>query len=286
MTKESDLLSIRGPSRQIRLHRGKNKLELLRSICPASPHRAIGGIVVGDPVSIAGEVEPHRRNSRKIGRELFCIGIVAQQLSARLPALDKKSLAIAARHGIADIHRPGRQLHRQLGRGAKKTTMFVDGPEVCRAVPACLKNEILSVRRPLAAAFVGSLVPTWKERMKIAAIRGSLPDRAVIGLGIVYREAQNRSVRRPANIARGPTRIQELMWFASIAPRNEYFVAFAINDLLPVRRPRSRVAFKIPQAPRRTAKHRHTPKRAVERSASGRIHQKCGTIRRNIEHIS
>src|SRR5208282_4321606 len=169
---------------------------------------------------------------------------------------------------------------------AKKTTMFVDGPEVCRAVPACLKNEILSVRRPLAAAFVGSLVPTWKERMKIAAIRGSLPDRAVIGLGIVYREAQNRSVRRPANIARGPTRIQELMWFASIAPRNEYFVAFAINDLLAVRRPRSRVAFKIPQAPRRTAKHRHTPKRAVERSASGRIHQKCGTIRRNIEHIS
>jgi hypothetical protein len=78
--------------------------------------------------------------------------------------------------------------------------MFVDGPKVRRAIAPRLKNEILSVRSPFAAAFVGSIAPTRQQKMKIAAVRGGFRDRAVIGLGIVDGETQNRSVGRPANI--------------------------------------------------------------------------------------
>ena len=46
MTKESELLAIRRPARQVGLHGRENQLQLLGSVHLASPHGAIGGIIV------------------------------------------------------------------------------------------------------------------------------------------------------------------------------------------------------------------------------------------------
>src|SRR5208337_711525 len=70
MTKEGDLLPVRRPSRQVSQHGRKDKLQLLGSVYLTPPHGAIGAIIVGDPLSITGEVESHRRDSRKVRGEL------------------------------------------------------------------------------------------------------------------------------------------------------------------------------------------------------------------------
>src|ERR1700676_368200 len=168
---------------------------------------------------------------------------------------------------------------------AEKAAVFVQSPEVGCRIASRLENEILSVWCPLATALVGRITPTGKQRVKIAAVRGGLPDRAVIGLGIVHRKTQNRSVGRPADIASCSTRCQELVWIAAVALRQENLVAFAVRDPLPLRRPRPSVALKVSQSSRRTAHDRHAPQRAVERSPSRCIHQKRGTVWRNIENV-
>ena len=163
--------------------------------------------------------------------------------------------------------------------------MFVQGPEVCRAVAYSLKDEISSVGRPPATALVGCAVPARKQGMKIAAVRGNLPDGTVIGLGIVQCKAQNRSIGRPTDIVSSSSRKQEPARFATIAVRQEYLVPFTVGDPLSVRRPRTGVALKAAQSTGRTAKHRDAPKRAVERRPSGSIHQKRRTVWRDIENV-
>src|SRR5208337_561334 len=161
---------------------------------------------------------------------------------------------------------------------------FVQGPKVCRPVAHGLEDKIPSVRRPVTTAFVGCAVPTRKQGTKMAAVRGNLPDGTVVGLGIVQCKTQNRPVGRPAKTARGSSRQQEPAWLAAITRRQQYLVSFAVGHPLPVRRPRTGVTLKAAQSTGRTAKHRDAPKRAVERRPSGRIHQKHGTVWRNIEN--
>src|SRR5207249_12136403 len=111
MAEEGKLLAIRGPSRQVSLHGRESQFELLGSVHLASPHGAIGAVIVGDPLSIAREVKPHRRDPRQVRLEMSRFRIVAHQFRAGLPALDEQLPAIPARDGMADIHWPGWQLH-------------------------------------------------------------------------------------------------------------------------------------------------------------------------------
>ena len=243
MAKEGDLLSIRRPSRQIGQHRWENKLELLGSVDLASPHGAIGGIVVGDPLSVTREVEPHRRNSREVRARVVLIWRRSATIPRGAASPGQRVSCHRGWDGIANIHWASRQLNRLLAWfERKRPPMFVDGPEVRRPVAYGLEDEILSVRRPFAAAFVGRAVPPRKQGTKIAAVRGSLPDGTVVGLGIVHRKTQNRAVGRPADIAGGSSRQQEPVQFAAIAVCHEYLVPFAVSDPLSVRRPRTGVA--------------------------------------------
>ncbi len=285
MAKERDLLAIRRPPRQVSQHRRENQLQLLRSIDFASPHRAIGAVVVCDPLAIAREVQPHRRDSQKVRKVYPGFRIVANQFPPRLPALREEFVAIAARHGIADIHRSRRQLHRRWVVGDEKAATFAEGPQVCRPVARRLENEIPSVRRPVTAAFVVCAVPPWQQRMKIVAVRPSLPDGAFIGMRIVQREPQKRSVVRPANVVGRSIGDQEPAWFAAVALRQKYFVALAESNSLSVWRPSSSVALEISQSTRSATQHGHGPERTVEHGASRRIHQECRPIRRNIKNV-
>ena len=78
----------------------------------------------------------------------------------------------------------------------EKAIMFVESPEVGGIVPQRLEDEMPSVRRPLATAFVGrGFIPPRKQGVKIGSIDGYFPNGAVIGLGIVDGKPQNRAVR-------------------------------------------------------------------------------------------
>ena len=167
----------------------------------------------------------------------------------------------------------------------KEPATFVNGPEIRGAILPGLEHEILSVGRPFAAAFVGSIAPAGEQEMKVGAVGRSLPDRAVVGFPIVHRETQNRTIRRPADIAGGASGLKEQPRIASIAIGKEDRIRFAISDALSVRRPDSGVAFQIAQSTRRAAEHGDAPKRAVERSAQRGIHQQRGTVARNVEEI-
>jgi len=73
----------------------------------------------------------------------------------------------------------------------KKSATFIEGPKIGSVVALRLKNEELSVRRPLATALVGRRVPTRKQGLQIAAVRGRLPNGTIVGVRIVHRKAQN-----------------------------------------------------------------------------------------------
>ena len=89
MTKEGYVPAIWRPSRQVRQHRRKNELQLLRSVDLASPHRAIRRIVISDPLTVTREVKTHGGDSRKVRRVVSGFGIIAEQFSAGPPTLDK-----------------------------------------------------------------------------------------------------------------------------------------------------------------------------------------------------
>src|SRR5580698_9286351 len=120
---------------------------------------------------------------------------------------------------------------------AEEAAVFVQGPDIRRRIASRLENEVLSVGRPLAAAFVRSLAPSRKQGLKIEAVRGGLPDRAVVRFGIIQCKTKNRTIRRPTNIIGSSTQQQKPPRLASIAIRHKYLVPFAINDPLSIRRP-------------------------------------------------
>src|ERR1700726_1233263 len=109
--------------------------------------------------------------------------------------------------------------------------------------------------------------------MKMATVRGGLPDGAEIGLWIAHREAQGRAVGRPAQVAGRSCDGQELARITGVAVGEEYVVSQAVRDALTIRRPGSAVGHQIAQSTRRTAKNRDGPKRAVERRAVSGVHQ-------------
>src|SRR5580704_6215261 len=115
--------------------------------------------------------------------------------------------------------------------------------------------------------------------MKIRAVRGRLPDGAVVGLGIVDRETQNRAVGRPADIGGGAASRKEKTGWTTVGACNVNLVPFAKSDLLAIGRPSAGVAFEAAEAAMRTAKNGDTPKRTVERSSAGGIHQERGGVR-------
>src|SRR5258707_4700616 len=164
----------------------------------------------------------------------------------------------------------------------KKSATFIEGPEIGGVIALRLKDEELAIGRRLAAALIRRRVPARKQGLQISAVRRSLPNRTIVGVGIVHGKAQNRAVARPAKIAGSSCSGQEQARIVAIVPRYEDFVLFAEGKSQSIRRPRARVAFQIAQAPRRTANHWNAPEGAVERSAVGGIHQKQGAIRRNV----
>src|SRR5271156_1930951 len=110
----------------------------------------------------------------------------------------------------------------------------MNGPQVCGSVAERLENKIFSVRGPIAAAFVGCGVPILKQRMKITAVRGSLPDGATIGLRIAQGETQSRAVGRPANEIRCSRSGQQPARIAGVAVGQEYIAPFAVGDAFAV----------------------------------------------------
>src|SRR5579863_9266078 len=121
--------------------------------------------------------------------------------------------------------------------------------------------------------------------MKIRAIGGSLPEGAVVGFGIADSETQNRAVGRPADIGGSAASREEKMRLTTVGAGNINLVPFAKSDLLAIGRPSAGVAFEATEATRRTAKNGNAPKRAVERSSAGGIHQERGGVRGDIEDI-
>src|SRR5882762_3657037 len=129
--------------------------------------------------------------------------VVAQQFAAGTPTLHENFLAVPAGDWVTDVHRAGGQLGRFARSGAEEYAAFVQGPEIRGIVALRLKKEKLSVSSPFSAAFVGSGIPTRKQRMKIAAVRGRLPNGAIVGAGIMHGKAQCQTIGRPAEIVGG-----------------------------------------------------------------------------------
>src|SRR4249920_56770 len=121
--------------------------------------------------------------------------------------------------------------------------------------------------------------------MKIRAVRGRLPDGAVVGFGIVNSETQNRAVGRPVDIGGGAASRKQKMRLTAVGAGDVNLVPFAKSDLFAIGRPSAGVAFEDSEAARRTANHGDAPKRAVERSSAGGIHEERGAVWRDIEDI-
>src|SRR5258708_28292279 len=162
MAEEGQALAVRRPPRQVGQHRRKNELKLLRAIDLAAPHGAVGGVVIGDPLTIAGKIKAHRRDSREVRNKMLCFAVVTQQFAAGTPTLHENFLAVPAGNWVANVHGAGGQLGRFARSGAEEYAAFVQGPEIRGIVALRLKKEKLSVSSPFSAAFVGSRIPSAK----------------------------------------------------------------------------------------------------------------------------
>src|ERR1700746_833188 len=161
----------------------------------------------------------------------------------------------------------------------------MNGPQVCGSIAERLEDEIFSIRGPVAAAFVGWGGPILKQGMKISAVRGSLPDGAIISLRIAQGETQSRAIGRPADVIRCSRSGQQPVRIAGVAVGQKYIVPLAVGDALTVGRPRSGMTLEVAQPTVCSTKNRHAPKRAVERCPKGGVHEEHRQVWRNIENV-
>src|SRR5271165_2173037 len=119
------------------------------------------------------------------------LGIVADEFPAILHCVDKEFLAIwAGRHGEEGHWASGKL--KGCGRTpAKQTDAFAQRPNI----GAAQEEVVASIHRPDAAAFLNRVVPSWAQRMKIAAIGPNLPERDGVGLRHCNVEANAGAVR-------------------------------------------------------------------------------------------
>src|SRR5437016_3663114 len=171
------------------------ELRAIAAIQLAAPQGVVGISYVGEPLSIAGEVQFAGRNPSEIGQKLTRIMIVALQLKPQLLSHYEQLLAIVAGNGREKGQRPGCQLLRSIAAPAQQRTRFRQRPDVMAAAPRAFKKEILAIARPVSAALLRRLVPSrWKYRTKALAVGLHFPQRGNVFLGILQREADATAV--------------------------------------------------------------------------------------------
>src|SRR5690242_2852781 len=190
---KGDLPAIRRPARQESRHRLGCKLEPLAAIGLAAPQGPFRIRDVRHPLVVARKAYSSHRNAREERLKLAGPGVVAIEFSSGKTGHSKQFLPVFAWQGVRVCNGSRCELHRLAADLAQETSALAHGPDLALR----LKDEILPIRRPLAATLVCAGMPPLKDLMKLRAISRNLPQRSSLCPGIKNRKANLASVRRP-----------------------------------------------------------------------------------------
>jgi hypothetical protein len=102
--------SVRRPTRQTDLDRLRCELAALAAVDFARPELPFRDRDIGDPLRVYGEGEVADRGAAEV-RDKPGLGVIADQLAARLTAGGEDSLAVFARYRTTEVEGPMGQLN-------------------------------------------------------------------------------------------------------------------------------------------------------------------------------
>ncbi len=148
-SEKNDPLSVRRPARHAGVHRHSGgQLQFLGSVNPATPQDAIGISHISQPLSIARKADVANRCTLLVRKKLSGLGIVANQLGAKLVPHSIDLLSVSAQLGAIKAHRPRGQTYWTMVHLIKQITLLPDRPEIHAIRMEDLKDKIVSIRSP------------------------------------------------------------------------------------------------------------------------------------------